>query len=124
MNPRTLSLSVSLTTIPLGATFAEPATPSSPPVVEATSLTEEQLRGATIGKTIYLSISGFELPIHYKANGRMTGSMGAVAATFSRGDARVTVAVGGPRPTSFASVGQVGWTGKPIATRSSAKAIS
>jgi hypothetical protein len=49
-------------------------------------MTDDQLREAIIGKTIYLSLSGFELPIHYKANGRMTGSMGAVAATFSRGD--------------------------------------
>lgn len=63
--------------------------------MEATSLTEDQLREAIIGKTIYLNVSGFELPICYKANGRMTGSMGAgrmtgsmgaVAATFSQGD--------------------------------------
>jgi hypothetical protein len=47
---------------------------------------EDQLREAITGKTIYLNISGFELPIYYKANGRMTGSMGKVAATFSRGD--------------------------------------
>jgi hypothetical protein len=35
---------------------------------------------------ICLSISGFELPIRYKAIERMTGSLGEVAATFSRGD--------------------------------------
>ena len=31
-------------------------------------------------------MSGFELPIRYLANGRMSGSMGTVAASFSRGD--------------------------------------
>ena len=73
-------------TIPVGAALAESATPSNPPVVEATSLTEDQLREAISGKTVYLSISGFELPIQYKANGRMSGSMGQVTAAFSRGD--------------------------------------
>jgi hypothetical protein len=73
-------------TLPVSAALAEPLSPSEAPVVEATSLTEDQLRQAIIGKTIYLNVSGFELPIRYKANGRMTGSMGAVAATFSRGD--------------------------------------
>jgi hypothetical protein len=73
-------------TIPVGAALAESATPSNPPVVEATSLAEDQLREAISGKTVYLSISGFELPIQYKASGRMSGSMGQVAAAFSRGD--------------------------------------
>jgi len=73
-------------TIPVSAALAESATPSNPPVVEATSLTEDQLREAISGKTIYLNISGFELPIQYKANGRMSGIMGQVAAAFSRGD--------------------------------------
>jgi hypothetical protein len=85
MKFRTLYLAVALN-FPFGAGFAEPVTLSKPPVIEATSLTEGQLRDAIIGKTVYLNISGFELPIHYKANGRMTGSKGQVAATFSRGD--------------------------------------
>lgn len=85
MDAKILYLAVALT-IPVAGALAEPATPSNPPVVDATSLSEEQLREAIVGKTIYLSISGYELPIHYKANGRMTGSMGQVAATFSRGD--------------------------------------
>jgi hypothetical protein len=59
---------------------------SDTPVVQATSLTEDQLRQAIVGKTVYLNVSGFELPIRYKANGRMTGNMGVVAATFSQGD--------------------------------------
>ena len=85
MNPKILFLAVALT-IPAAGALAEPATQSSPPVADASSLTEEQLREAIVGKTIYLNISGFELPIHYKANGRVTGSMGQVAAAFSRGD--------------------------------------
>ncbi len=53
---------------------------------ENISLAGDALREAIVGKTVYLSISGFELPIRYMANGRMRGSMGAVAASFSRGD--------------------------------------
>jgi hypothetical protein len=44
------------------------------------------LRNAISGKTVFLNISGFELPISYAANGRMSGKMGAVAASFARGD--------------------------------------
>lgn len=50
------------------------------------ALSGDALRTAIAGKTFYLKISGFELPIRYAANGRMTGSMGAVAASFARGD--------------------------------------
>jgi hypothetical protein len=123
MKVGSLFLAVSLT-LPVSAALAESPLPSDVPVVEATSLTEDQLSQAIIGKTIYLNVSGYELPIRYKANGRMTGSMGASAATFSRGDARATMAVGGWSPTSFVSAGQVGWTAKPTVTRSPAKAIS
>jgi hypothetical protein len=73
-------------TVPAGAALAQNSALSDRPVVDASSLTDDQLREAIVGKTVYLSISGFELPIRYKANGRMTGSMGEVAATFSRGD--------------------------------------
>jgi hypothetical protein len=38
------------------------------------------------GKTVFLKISGFELPIQYSSRGTMKGSMGTVAAAFSRGD--------------------------------------
>ena len=85
MKVRSLSLAFSLM-LPVGVAFAESSLPPDAPVVEATSLTEDELREAITGKTIYLNVSGFELPILYKTNGRMTGSMGAVAATFSRGD--------------------------------------
>jgi hypothetical protein len=53
---------------------------------EPTKLAGDDLRQAISGKTVYLNISGFELPIRYASNGRMTGKMGTVAASFSRGD--------------------------------------
>jgi hypothetical protein len=84
---KALLLAVGLT-LPVSPVLAEATSPSDAPIVEAASLTEDQLRQAIIGKTIYLNVSGFELPIRYKANGRMSGSMGAVAATFSQGDSR------------------------------------
>ena len=85
MKLEALFLAVGLT-LPVGAALAEPLPTSDAPVVEATSLTEDELHQAIIGKTVHLNVSGFELPIRYKANGRMTGIMGTVAATFSRGD--------------------------------------
>jgi hypothetical protein len=51
-----------------------------------TTLSADELRHAVTGKTVYLEVSGFELPIHYVGNGRMSGSMGTVAATLSMGD--------------------------------------
>ncbi len=62
------------------------ALPVLPAAAESVSLAGDELRQAVSGKTVYLNISGFELPIRYSANGRMKGSMGAVAASFSRGD--------------------------------------
>jgi hypothetical protein len=85
MNIKAIFLTLALT-LPVKAALAEPPLPSDAPVVEATSLSDDQLRQAIVGKTIYLKVSGFELPIHYKANGRMTGNVGAVAAAFSTGD--------------------------------------
>jgi hypothetical protein len=38
------------------------------------------------GKTVYLTISGFELTIRYLAGGSMRGSMSTVAAALARGD--------------------------------------
>ena len=89
--------------------------------MEANSLTEDQLREAIIGKTIYLTISGFEFPIYYKSNVRMTGSMGQVAADAVM--ARTTAVAGGSKRTSFVRVRRVGWTGKPTATRSPVKGV-
>ena len=37
------------------------------------SLVGDALRNAVSGKTVYLNISGFELPIRYSASGRMSG---------------------------------------------------
>jgi hypothetical protein len=58
----------------------------APAMAEPVSLAGEELRQAVIGKTVYLKVSGFDLPIRYAANGRMSGRIGAVAASFSRGD--------------------------------------
>lgn len=55
-------------------------------LAESATLAGDELRQAISGKTVYLNISGFELPIRYAANGRMSGKMGAMAASFSRGD--------------------------------------
>jgi hypothetical protein len=67
----------------LAAGLVLPATAS---LAEPTELAGDELRQAISGKTVYLNISGFELPIRYAANGRMSGKMSTVAASFSRGD--------------------------------------
>ena len=67
----------------VAAGLALPATVS---VAEPAQLAGDELRQAVSGKTVYLNISGFELPISYAANGRMSGKMSTVAASFSRGD--------------------------------------
>jgi hypothetical protein len=55
-------------------------------LAEPAQLAGDELRQAVSGKTVYLNIAGFELPISYAANGRMSGRMSTVAASFSRGD--------------------------------------
>jgi hypothetical protein len=67
----------------VAANLALPATAS---LAEPSMLAGDDLRQAISGKTVYLNISGFELPIRYAANGRMSGKMSTVAASFSRGD--------------------------------------
>jgi hypothetical protein len=67
------------------ATLALSASPSETAAAEA-SVTGNVLRKTVSGKTVYLKISGFELPIRYSAGGSMTGSMSMVAAALSRGD--------------------------------------
>lgn len=62
------------------------ALPAASALAEPVTLSGEELRQAISGKTVYLNISGFELPIRYAANGRMSGKMSMVAASFSRGD--------------------------------------
>ncbi len=53
---------------------------------EPTSLSGDELRKAISGKTVYLNVSGFELPIRYAASGRMSGKMSTIVASLSRGD--------------------------------------
>ena len=67
----------------VAAGLALPATAS---LAAPAQLAGDELRQAVSGKTVYLNISGFELPINYAANGRMSGKMSTVAASFSRGD--------------------------------------
>lgn len=59
---------------------------AAPAVAEQVTLAGDELRQAVTGKTVYLKVSGFDLPIRYGANGHMTGRINAVAASFSRGD--------------------------------------
>lgn len=62
------------------------ALPATAALAEPVTLGGDELRKAITGKTVYLNVSGFELPIRYAANGRMSGKMSTVAASFSRGD--------------------------------------
>jgi hypothetical protein len=62
------------------------ALPATVALAEPAQLAGDELRQAISGKTVYLNIAGFELPINYAANGRMSGKMSTVAASFSRGD--------------------------------------
>ena len=60
--------------------------PAVPAVAEQVTLSGDELRHAVAGKTVYLKVSGFDLPIRYAANGHMSGRINAIAASFSRGD--------------------------------------
>jgi hypothetical protein len=73
------------TVLALGA-FALPQGVAFAAETDSTLLAGEDLRRAVSGKTVYLKISGFELPIRYAAGGSMSGSMSAVAAALARGD--------------------------------------
>jgi hypothetical protein len=73
---RQFLLTAAFFALALGATLA----------AEPTSLSGDELRKAVSGKTVYLRISGFELPIRYFPGGSMAGAMGAVAATVARGE--------------------------------------
>ena len=53
---------------------------------EPASLSGDELRKAVSGKTVYLRISGFEIPIRYSPGGSMSGRMRAVAAVLARGE--------------------------------------
>jgi hypothetical protein len=70
------------------ATLALGASPSETAAAEA-SLAGNVLRNTVSGKTVYLKISGFELPIRYSAGGSMTGSMSMVAAALGAGRRRL-----------------------------------
>ena len=73
----TLITAATVATLALGAVSAN----------AGTTLSGDELRNAISGKTVFLKISGFELPIQYSSRGTMKGSMGLVAAAISRGAA-------------------------------------
>jgi hypothetical protein len=87
MKFETVFLAAGLVLLASGA-LAEPVTltRAAKTLAGDTSLTGDELRRAVTGKTVYLDVSGFELPIHYVGNGRMSGNMSTVAATLSIGD--------------------------------------
>jgi hypothetical protein len=85
---------------------------------EPASLSGNELRKAVSGKTIHLNVSRFELPICYSANGSMSGKMGTVLASFSRGDRASDIGKWWVADDQSARNGRVGWTGRPIATSS------
>jgi hypothetical protein len=74
--------------LPASGALAEPVTliRDAKTLAGSTSLSADELRRAVAGKTVYLDVSGFELPIRYLDNGRMSGTMGTVAATLSIGN--------------------------------------
>jgi hypothetical protein len=81
----TLLAAATLTTLALGAVLAATGAAGAAETKSA-ALNGAELRKAVSGKTVYLNISGFELPIRYAASGTMAGSMGVIAASLARGD--------------------------------------
>ena len=82
--PRHYGDTMKMRALLLAAAIALPATAAL--AAGPTKLIGDELRNAIVGKTVYLNISGFELPVRYAANGRMTGKMGTITASLSRGD--------------------------------------
>lgn len=102
-------------TLVIAMTLALPATAAR---AEPVTLSGDALRQAITGKIVFLNISGFELPIRYAANGRMSGRMSASRQASREATARKTAANGGSRVTVSASNGRAGWTARPTATAS------
>ncbi len=81
----TLLAAATLATLALGAVLVETG-PAAAAETKSDALNGAELRTAVSGKTVYLSISGFELPIRYAASGTMAGSLGTIAASLARSD--------------------------------------
>ena len=79
---KSLLTAAALMALMLGATIAV----SEAAEAKSASLAGDELRKAVSGKTVYLKISGFDLPIRYAAGGAMSGSMNTVMAALARGD--------------------------------------
>lgn len=56
---------------------------SATDAANAESLSNDALREAVVGKTVYLRTQGIELPIAYRSDGTMHGRLRAFAAAFS-----------------------------------------
>jgi hypothetical protein len=83
---KSLFAAAALTALMLGAALTMVSADAFAETKTAT-LKGDTLRKAVSGKTVYLNISGFELPIRYAPSGSMAGSMSLIAATFSGGEA-------------------------------------
>jgi hypothetical protein len=81
----TLLAAATLTTLALGAVLVATGAAGAAET-KSNALNGAELRKAVSGKTVYLNISGFELPIRYAASGTMVGSLGTIAASLARGD--------------------------------------
>jgi hypothetical protein len=82
---KTLFTAAALTALVLGASLS--IVDADAAEAKTASLAGNDLRKAVSGKTVYLKISGFELPIRYAAGGTMTGKMSTIAASLSGGGA-------------------------------------
>lgn len=78
---KSLLTAAALMALMLGATIV-----ASEAAETKSALAGDELRKAISGKTVYLKISGFDLPIRYAAGGAMSGSMSTVMAALARGD--------------------------------------
>lgn len=79
---KSLLTAAALMALMLGATIAV----SEAAETKSAALAGDELRKAVSGKTVYLKISGFDLPIRYAPGGAMSGSMNTVMAALARGD--------------------------------------
>ncbi|MGI8853250.1 MAG: hypothetical protein ACR2GC_08175 [Methyloceanibacter sp.] len=78
---KSLLTAAALMALMLGATIV-----ASEAAETKSALAGDELRKAINGKTVYLKISGFDLPIRYAAGGAMSGSMSTVMTALARGD--------------------------------------
>jgi hypothetical protein len=59
---------------------------SGAPALAGEQLTGDELRGAVVGKTVYLRTQGVEIPITYNGSGTMNGKLKAFVAALAGGE--------------------------------------